>query len=58
MGGVEESGYDILKWAFTAGFVPPRVNLVTRTPVGGGNMGNLLKDAGYNSKDGRNFYKD
>jgi hypothetical protein len=55
--GAGESGYDILKWAFEKGRVPSHVQLVTNNPVGRKNMANLLKDNGYNNKNGLDFFK-
>ena len=53
--GTNESGYDVLKWASAANFLPDRVQLVTSNPVGRKNMKNLLLDNGFKTKDGFNF---
>jgi hypothetical protein len=39
------------------GFVPDHVQLVTSNPVGRTNMARVLEHYGYETKDGRNFYK-
>jgi len=52
------TGYDVCKWALDSKCLPFKVQLVTSNPVGRNNMANLLRDAGYKSKDGFNFSKD
>ena len=51
------NGFDVLYRLMLEGLVPDRVQLVTSNPVGRTNMGNLLLDRGYESRDGINFIK-
>ena len=54
-----KTGYDVLKYMLSCPSIKPprRIILTTMNPVGRKNMGNLLKDNGYHSKDGITFYK-
>jgi hypothetical protein len=51
------NGYDVLCHLMYKGFVPDHVQLVTSNPVGRANMASVLERNGYETKDGRNFYK-
>jgi len=46
------TGYDIMKEAFTMGWLPNEVQLVTSNPVGRSNMQAALKAEGYTTKNG------
>jgi hypothetical protein len=58
LGEDEATGYEVMAHAFLADWMKEvkHVQLVTSNPVGRTNMANLLKDEGYSSKDGINFY--
>lgn len=53
--GCEETGHDILKWAFEHQNVPSKVILVTANPVGREAMQKVLEEKGYKTKNGTEF---
>jgi len=55
--GDGESGYDVLKWGLHAGNLPNHVQIVSQNPIGVQNMGAVLKEYGYKSADGLNWFK-
>ena len=55
--GCIETGYDVLKYPLELDLLPNRVQLVTSNLVGRENMGKLLNDYMYVSKDRINYYR-
>lgn len=55
--GEAMNGYDVLCHLMYRNLVPNNVQLVTANPVGQVNMARVLEHYGYETKDGRNFYK-
>jgi len=50
--GFPETGDEIVRWAIENRCLPPRVQVVSMSPPGRKAIENILKDAGYEEKDG------